>query len=142
MSAGGLPAGIEAAVLAMPMARELGVRFVRVEAGTVELEIPFDERWTFRPGQYQATPVFAVADFAAVCAAGSLLGPGWTVSTVDVTLKLLEPALEGPLRAMGRVLRGGRFLTVAAADVFSASATGERLCATALVTARNIAPPS
>lgn len=131
---------IEAAVLAMPMAKTLGVRFTRIAAGEVELEMPFDEAWTFRPGQYQATPMFALADFAGVCAGATLLGEGWNVSTVDCTLKIVGAALEGPLRARGRVIKTGRLLTVSAADVYSVTAAGESLCATALVTARNLPP--
>ena len=46
----------------------------RACAAPVELEIPVLEAFTFRPGQLQATAVFALADFAAVAAAGSLLG--------------------------------------------------------------------
>jgi acyl-coenzyme A thioesterase PaaI-like protein len=67
---------LEQAVLAMPMARTLGLRFVRLAPGEVEIEMPIAEPLTFRPGQLQATPVFAVADFAAVSAAGSVLPDG------------------------------------------------------------------
>jgi acyl-coenzyme A thioesterase PaaI-like protein len=79
-------------VLAMPMARTLGLRFTRVERGHIELEIPVAAAFTFRPGQLQATPVFAAADFAAVSAAGSVLPPGWANATIDATIKLVGPA--------------------------------------------------
>jgi acyl-coenzyme A thioesterase PaaI-like protein len=79
-------------VLAMPMAKTLGLRFTRVTQGAVEVEIPVADAFTFRPGQLQATPVFAIADFAAVSAAGSVLPAGWINATVDATLKLLAPA--------------------------------------------------
>jgi uncharacterized protein (TIGR00369 family) len=126
-------------VLAMPMARTLGLRFTRVEPGRVELEIPVAQPFTFRPGQLQATPVFAAADFAAVAAAGSLLSPGWVNATIDATLKLVGPARGQALRARGRVIDAGKLLTVCAADVFAVSDSGEEtLCATLLGTARNI----
>ena len=67
---------LRAVVLAMPMARTLGLRFVHAEPGRVEVEIPVSEAFSFRPGQLQATAVFAVADFAAVAAAGSVLPHG------------------------------------------------------------------
>ena len=128
-------------VLAMPMARTLGLRFTRVAPGAVELEVPVSEPFTFRPGQLQATPVFAAADFAAVSAAGTLLPEGWVNATIDATLKLLAPAAGQLLRARGRVVDAGRLLTVCAADVFAVDAAGaETLCATWLGTARNIAP--
>lgn len=126
-------------VLAMPMARTLGLRFVHAEPGRVEVEIPVSEAFSFRPGQLQATAVFAVADFAAVAAAGSVLPPGWTNATVDTTLKIVAPAQGECLRARGRVVDAGRLLTVCAADVWAVDAAGqERLCATLLATARNI----
>jgi acyl-coenzyme A thioesterase PaaI-like protein len=129
-------------VLAMPMARTLGLRFTRVAPGDVELEIPVTDAFSFRPGQLQATPVFAAADFAAVSAAGTLLPPGWVNSTIDTSLKLFAPARGRCLRARGRVVNTGKLLTVCAADVYSVSEAGEeRLCATLLATAQNIAPP-
>ena len=113
---------LKGVVLAMSMARTLGLRFVHAE-----------------PGQLQATAVFAVADFAAVAAAGSVLPPGWTNATVDTTLKIVAPAQGECLRARGGVVDAGRLLTVCAADVWAVDAAGqERLCATLLATARNI----
>ena len=134
-------APLQAFVLAMPIARTLGLRFVHAEPGRVEIEIPVSEALSFRPGQLQATAVFAVADFAAVAAAGSVLPPGWTNATVDATLKLVAPARGHCLRARGRVVDAGRLLTVCAADVYAVDETGqETLCATLLTTARNIEP--
>ena len=130
---------LEQLVLSMPMARTLGLRFKRLAPGEVELEIPVLEAFTFRPGQLQATAVFALADFAAVAAAGTLLAPGWVNATVDATLKLVAPAQGALLRARGRVVSAGRLLTVCAADVFAVSPAGDEvLCATLLGTARNI----
>ncbi len=132
---------VEKAVLAMPMARTLGLRFTQLTPGQVEIEMPIAEAFTFRPGQLQATPVFAVADFAAVAAAGSVLPEGWSNATVDTTLKLVAPAVGRVVRARGRVVSAGKLLTVCAADVFAVDAEGaEMLCATLLGTARNIKP--
>ena len=130
---------LKGVVRAMPRARTLGLRFVHAEPGRVEVEIPVSVAFSFRPGQLQATAVFAVADFAAVAAAGSVLPPGWTNATVDTTLKIVAPAQGECLRARGRVVDAGRLLTVCAADVWAVDAAGqERLCATLLATARNI----
>lgn len=131
---------LQAGLSTMPIVHTLGLRFVRIAPGEVEVEMPFADRWSFRPGQYQATPMFAVADFAAVCAAGTLIPEGWTMSTVDVTLKIVGPAMAGPLRAVGRVLKSGRLLTVSEASVYAFDGRSESLCATALVTGRNIPP--
>jgi uncharacterized protein (TIGR00369 family) len=124
-------------VLAMPVAQTLQLRFVRIEPGTVELEIPVVTALTYRPGVLQATAVFAAADFAAVASAGTLLPPGFVNATVDTTLKLLAPARGSHVRAVGRVVRAGKTLTVCAADVFAVDGEQQTLCATLLATAQN-----
>ncbi|WP_151636930.1 PaaI family thioesterase [Noviherbaspirillum aerium] len=125
-------------VLAMPMARELGLQFRRVAPGEVDLLIPYRDAWSFRPGQLQATAIFAAADFAAVAAAGTLLPAGWINASVDCTLKIVGPADGEALLARGRIVDAGRLLSVCAADVFSVRDGKEFLCATALATDRNI----
>jgi len=128
------------AVLAMPMAQTLRLAFKRIEPGEVELELPVQDSFCFRPGQLQATAVFAAADFAAVSAAGTLLPEGWINATIDGTLKLVAPARGSHLRACGRVVDAGRLLTVCAAEVYAVDGARETLCATLLGTARNVDP--
>ena len=133
-----LPEQVRQALLAMPMAQTLKLAFRRIEPGLVELEMPVQEAWCFRPGQLQATAVFAVADFAAVAAAGTTLPPGFINATIDATLKLVAPARGSHLVARGRVVSASRLLTVCAADVYAVDDNAETLCATLLGTARNI----
>lgn len=133
-----MPEQIRQAVLAMPMAQTLKLAFRRIDPGLVELEMPVQEAWCFRPGQLQATAVFAVADFAAVAAAGTTLPPGFINATIDATLKLVAPARGSHLVARGRVVSASRLLTVCAADVYAVDDGVETLCATLLGTARNI----
>lgn len=127
-------------VQAMPIAQTLGLAFTRLETGQVELTVPISEAWSFRPGQLQATAIFAAADFAAVSAAGSLLPEGWVNATIDGTLKIVAPAVGSHLVARGRVVDAGRLLTICAAEVYAVRDGQETLCATLLGTARNIAP--
>jgi acyl-coenzyme A thioesterase PaaI-like protein len=51
------------------------------------------------------------------------------------------PAVGEKLVARGRVVRSGRTLTVAAADVFAVRDGKETLCATSLTTIRNFETP-
>jgi uncharacterized protein (TIGR00369 family) len=129
---------LKALVLAMPIVRTLGLRFVRVEPGIVELELPIADALTYRPGVLQATAVFAAADFAAVAAAGTTLPPGFINATVDATIQLLAPARGSHVRAHGRVVRAGKSLTFCAADVFAVHEGQSTLCATLMATAQNI----
>jgi uncharacterized protein (TIGR00369 family) len=132
------PERISRAVLAMPVAQALQLQFRRIAAGDVELEMPISETFSFRPGQLQATAIFAAADFAAVSAAGTLLPEGWANATIDATIKLLAPACGSHLVARGRVVNAGKLLSICAADVFAVQDGRETLCATWLGTARNI----
>ena len=131
---------IKALVLSMPVAQMLQLRFERMEPGEVELSLPYQDALSFRPGQLQATPIFAIADFAAVSAAGTLLPAGWVNATIDCSIKYLAPANGTTLRAKGRVVQATKLLTVAAADVYSCKDGQEQLCATMLATARNLPP--
>lgn len=131
---------IKALVLSMPVAQMLQLRFERMEPGEVELSLPYQDALSFRPGQLQATPIFAIADFAAVSAAGTLLPAGWVNATIDCSIKYLAPANGTTLRAKGRVVQATKLLTVAAADVYSCEDGQEHLCATMLATARNLPP--
>ena len=133
-----MPEVVRNAVLAMPMARTLQLAFRRIEPGETEIEIPVLDAFCFRPGQLQATAVFAAADFAAVSAAGTVVPDGWVNATNDGTLKLVAPARGTHLRARGRVVDASRLLTICAAEVYAVDGEKESLCATLLGTARNI----
>ncbi|MGA4791494.1 PaaI family thioesterase [Nocardia nova] len=129
---------VEAVVLGMPAARHLGFSFRRVERGEVEIVQPYRTELTEHNGNFQGGVIGSLADFAGGSAAGTLLPAGWVNMTVDYTVKLLSPARGEYLVARGRVVKPGKALTVAAAEVYGVDQGAETLCATALVTMRNI----
>jgi uncharacterized protein (TIGR00369 family) len=124
-------------LMAMPIAQHLGFDITDVAPGRFEITQPFRRELSFREGTFQAGPIGTLADMAAACAGATMLPDGWAASTIDFTLKLLAPAVGEKLVVRGRVLRSGRTLSVAAADVFSVQDGQETLCATALTTIRN-----
>lgn len=128
---------VPAVVLSMPAARHLGFEFTRVDTGAVELVQPHRRELTQHDGYFQAGVLGALADFAAGSAAGTLLPPGWVNMTIDFTVKILAPAKGPTVLARGRVVKPGALITIAAADLFTGD-EHETLCATALVTMRNI----
>ncbi|WP_083419266.1 PaaI family thioesterase [Pseudofrankia sp. BMG5.37] len=125
----------------MPAARHLGFVFGRIAPGEVEIVQPYREELTQHDGFIQGGVLGALADFAGGSAAGTLLPPGWTNMTIDYTVKIVAPARGDSVVARGRVVKPGMTLSVAAADVFALGDTGETLCATALVTMRNLRIP-
>lgn len=128
--------------MAMPISQHFGFEITNVAPGRFEITQPFRRELSFREGTFQAGPIGTMADMAAACAGATMLPEGWVASTVDYTLKLLVPAVGEKLVARGRLVRAGRTLSVAVADVYSVSGGKETLCATALTTIRNFeAPP-
>ena len=130
-------------LMAMPISQHFGFDITNVAPGRFEITQPFRRELSFREGTFQAGPIGTLADMAAACAGATMLPEGWAASTVDYTLKLLVPAVGEKLVARGRLVRAGRTLSVAVADVYSVSGGKETLCATALTTIRNFeAPPA
>lgn len=132
---------VKAVVLGMPAARHLGFDFGRMAPGEAEIVQPYREELTQHDGFFQGGVLGALADFAGGSAAGTLLPPGWVNMTTDYTVKILAPAKGERLVARGRVVKAGRSTTVAAADVSAVTGGEETLCATALVTMRNVKLP-
>lgn len=133
---------VPAVVLAMPAAQHLGVEFGPVTPGAAEIIQPYRKELTQHDGFFQGGVLGMLADFAAGSAAGTLLPPGWVNMTIDYTVKILAPAKGPTVAARGRVIKPGALITIAAADVFSVDGGDETLCATALVTMRNVKIPT
>lgn len=132
---------VTAAVLTMPAAKHLGFTFGRLAPGEAEIIQPYRAELTEHNGYFQGGVLGSLADFAGGSAAGTLLPPGWVNMTVDYTVKIVAPARGDQIVARGRVVRAGHSTTVAAADVFAVTGAEEALCATALVTLRNMKIP-
>jgi uncharacterized protein (TIGR00369 family) len=127
-------------LMAMPISQHFGFDVTDVGPGRFEITQPFRHELSYQEGVFQAGPIGTLADMAAACASATMLPEGWTASTADYTLKLLEPAIGQKLVIRGRIVRFGRTLSVAAADAFAVDGSNEVHCATALVTVRNLAP--
>ncbi|GAA5060446.1 PaaI family thioesterase [Nocardia callitridis] len=134
---------VTAAVLSMPAAQHLGFGFGALAPGAAEIVQPHRQELTQHDGYFQGGVLGSLADFAAGSAAGTLLQPGWVNMTIDYTVKILAPAKGSKVVARGRVIKPGALITIAAAEVFSIESENddEILCATALVTMRNVKIP-
>ena len=95
----------------------VGARLVSVEPGQVVIEWPFSIDLTQQHGFLHAGVVAAVADSACGYAALSLMPEGVAVLSVEFKVNLLKPAAGERFRAIGRVVRAGRTLSVCAAEV-------------------------
>jgi uncharacterized protein (TIGR00369 family) len=85
-------------------------------------------------GYFHGGCIAFLVDNAAAIAASTLLRPGQLVLTSEFKLNYLAPARGEALLCRARVVKPGRSMTVAAADVYSIEYGGERHAATALAT--------
>lgn len=129
---------VKGAVLSMPAAKHLGFEFGHMAPGEAEIIQPFREELTQHEGFFQGGVLGQLADFAGGSAAGTLLPEGWINMTIDYTVKIVAPAKGEKLAARGRVVKPSQLISVSAAEVFALNGDEETLCATALVTMRNV----
>jgi uncharacterized protein (TIGR00369 family) len=114
--------------------RTLGATMRYLAPGQVELEAPFDPRFTQQNGFWHAGAVASLADSANGYAAYSLAPAGTDVLAVEFKINLLSPARGEAFRATGRVVRPGKTLTVCLAEVVAVAGGEERPIATMLST--------
>ena len=103
-----------------------GARLALVEAGVVEIELPFRADLTQQDGFLHAGVITTVADSAAGYAAHTLMPAGSRVLSVEFKVNLLRPARGELFVARAEVIKAGRTLSVVHADVFAIGANSER----------------
>jgi uncharacterized protein (TIGR00369 family) len=96
----------------------IGARLSLVEPGHVEVELPFRDDLTQQKGFVHGGILGMIADTACGYAAFSLMPAGCSLVTVEYKINILSPA-RGSLVARGTVIRPGRTLTVARAEVYA-----------------------
>ena len=96
----------------------IGARLTAVEAGIVEIHLPFREDLTQQKGYVHGGIIGMIADSAAGYAAYTLMPASASLVTVEYKINILAPA-TADLRARGEVVKPGRTLTVATADVYA-----------------------
>ena len=100
----------------------IGARLGAVNPGAVEIELPYRDDLTQQKGFIHGGIIGMIADSAAGYAAFSLMPSGCSLVTVEYKMNILAPA-TGALIARGEVVRAGRTLTVARAEVYAQDRT-------------------
>ena len=113
----------------------IGAELSRVEAGSVEITLPYRADLAQQHGYLHAGIVTTIADSACGYAAYSLMPPNSEVLSVEFKVNLLRPAKGETFLAAAEVVKAGRTLTVVRADVFGLDHVARReLVATMLGT--------
>ena len=97
---------------------KLGATLTAVEPGQVEITVNRAPDLLQQNGFVHAGVITSIADSACGYAALTLAAEGHDVLAVEFKINLLSPTRAERFLARGRVLRPGRTLTVAQADVF------------------------
>lgn len=95
----------------------LGATLERVAPGEVVIAVPWSEALCQQNGFLHAGVLASIADSACGYAAFTLAEPGTDVLAVEFKINLLRPARGNRFTARAQVLRAGRTLTIARADV-------------------------
>jgi uncharacterized protein (TIGR00369 family) len=96
----------------------IGAALGAVEPGYVEVALPFRENLTQQKGFIHGGILGMIADTACGYSAFSLMPADCSLVTVEYKINILTPA-RGSLLAKGQVVKAGRTLTVARAEVYS-----------------------
>src|SRR5688500_9279282 len=100
----------------------IGATLTKVEAGEVEIALPYRDDLTQQKGFIHGGILGMIADSACGYAAFSLMPAGGSLVTVEYKMNILAPARTS-LRAVGKVVRAGRTLTVARGEVYAQDGT-------------------
>ena len=112
----------------------IGAELARVEPGLVEILLPYREDLCQQHGFFHAGVTATIADSAGGYAAFTLFPAESSVLTTEFKINLLAPAAGERLRALGRVIKPGRTLTICDVEVFAVKAGQEKICAKLLQT--------
>ncbi|NQW11787.1 MAG: PaaI family thioesterase [Alphaproteobacteria bacterium] len=112
----------------------LGADLVTIVPGAVDIRLPYRAELGQQHGFFHGGVVGTLADNAGGYAGFTLAPADSSILTVEYKVNLLAPATGETLIARGRVIRAGRSLVVARADVAVEAGGVEKLVATALVT--------
>jgi len=103
----------------------IGAELTRVSAGTVEIELPYNEGLTQQHGLLHAGVISAALDSACGYAAYSMMPADAGVLTIEFKVNLLAPGIGERFLFRGSVTKPGRTIIVADGQAYALRANGE-----------------
>ncbi|MEC9373566.1 MAG: PaaI family thioesterase [Planctomycetota bacterium] len=105
----------------------IGARLVRVDDGEVDIELGWSEGIQQQHGFAHAGAIATIADSACGYACLTRMPEGSAVVSVEFKINMLAPGVGERFVARGRVVRVGRTIGVATAEVVAVSAGEEEV---------------
>ena len=109
---------VRASFAMQPMMATLGARLAGVSRGAAQIALPAASAILQQHGFVHGGAIMTIADSAAGYAAMTTAAADAEVLTIEAKTNFLRPA-NGGLLAKGKVVRAGRSVVVASADVFA-----------------------
>ena len=110
---------VRASFANQPFMAHLGASLRHLEPGAVDIELTMKPELTQQHGFLHAGATSSIADSAAGYAALSLFPANTGVVTSEYKINLLAPARAETFLAKGRIVKPGRTLSIAKADVYA-----------------------
>jgi len=117
---------VEDSFVRQGMMRHLEARLLRVEPGLVEIALPYSDKVSQQQDGFHGGAMGALADIAGGYAGLTVAAEGMEVTTAEYKINFLAGFTGGELRAVGRVIKGGRRLIVTSAEVLHVDADGKQ----------------
>ena len=99
--------------------RLIGAALTRIEHGTVEIELPFDEKLTQQHGFLHAGVISAALDTACTYAAYTIIDPAASLLTIEFKVNLMSPGRGEGFLFRGEVTKPGSNIIVADGRAYS-----------------------
>ena len=113
----------------VPYAHLLGIEVGELERGAATLHLPVRDELRQNRGVVHGGATASLIDTASAFAILTLLEPGETTTTIDLTIHYLRPLTEGRATARAIVRRAGRRVLTVSVDVLDEA---QNLAATAI----------
>ena len=107
----------------------IGASLLRVDAGEVEILLPFSESLTQQNGFLHAGIVTAIVDSACGYAAYSLMPKNASVLSIEFKINLCSPSIGEKFIAVGKVRKAGKTVTVTEGEVWAFQSGEKKLTA-------------
>ncbi|MCR6734523.1 MAG: PaaI family thioesterase [Afipia sp.] len=113
-----------------PAMATLGISLARIEPGTLELQMPYDAKFSQQNGFLHAGAISTALDTACGLASYTLMPARADILTVEFKINLLAPAKGQTFRFVGSVVKPGRTLVIAEGRALANDGGREKLIAT------------
>ncbi len=129
------------ALRASPIRETLGIRYLRVSPGRITAQFRAGHPFTNANGTVQGGILCAFLDHVMGQSAYTLVGPDERLTTVEISLKFMDPLRPGDIRGEGWVVKRGHAIFFCEGQVYSPGGETALKASSTLLLSRASRPP-